>query len=126
MGFCIFRQMQLSSDASTLYLVSPVYATSGSMAIVSLRQSSVTYVPGVELVHLIETGSHRGELIYSRTVVGANGRHYPLIHANKAGRPIAEISDEDFDIKGDNDAPILRAYLRKIGATITVDGKKLP
>ena len=91
MGFCIFQQMQLSSDASTLYLISPVYATSGSMAIVSLRQGSVTYVRGVNLVYLIETGPHRDELIYWRRVDSANGPRYPLVHASKTGKPIAEI-----------------------------------
>jgi hypothetical protein len=125
-AFCIYQQMQISGGASTLYLISPVYATSGSMAIVSPRQGSVTCMPGVNLVHLIETGPHRDELIYSRRINAANGPRYPLIHASKTGKPIAEISDEDFTIEGDNDAPILRAYLRKIGGTITIDGKKLP
>ena len=64
--FCVFEQMQLSTDGSTLYLVSPVYATSGSMAIVHLRQGKVAYVPGVNEVYVIESGPHRGELIYSR------------------------------------------------------------
>jgi hypothetical protein len=127
MVFCIFQEMQLSSDAATLYLISPIYATSGSMAIVSLRQGSVTYVPGVNLVNLIETGPHRDELIYWRRDEHATTpARYPLFHASKTGKPIAEISDEDFEIRSDNDAPILRAYLHKIGATITVDGKKLP
>ncbi len=51
--FCVFEQMQLSHDRSTLYLVSPVYATSGSLAIINLAQGSVIYVSGVDLVYVI-------------------------------------------------------------------------
>ncbi len=47
----------------TLYLVSPVYATSGSMAISRFPQKTITYVPGVNFVYVIETGLHRAELI---------------------------------------------------------------
>jgi len=107
------RQMQLSDDASTLYLGKPHTRNLGKHG------------------HR-EPPAHHDELIYSRRMPrksaggGNEYPHYPLFHANKTGKPIAEISDEDFTIKGDNDAPILHAYLRKISATITVDGKKLP
>src|SRR5262249_49286305 len=86
--FCIYDQMQLSPDGRTLYLVSPVYATSGSMAIVHLPQQTITYVPGVNNVYVIETGPHRGELIYDKrtykrdvgdTRGSLSSPHYPFI-----------------------------------------------
>lgn len=40
--FCIFEEMQLSHDGSVLYLVSPVYATSGSLAIVTLSTGNIS------------------------------------------------------------------------------------
>ena len=63
-NFCVFEQMQLSYDGSVLYLVSPVYATSGSLAIIHLASGSITFVPGVNFVYVIEAGPHRDELIY--------------------------------------------------------------
>lgn len=63
--FCVFHQMQLSPDDSTLYLVSIVYATSGALAIIRLRDNAVNYIPGVDDVHVITSGPHRGELITS-------------------------------------------------------------
>lgn len=130
--FCIFEQMGLSHDGSMLYLVSPVYAASGSLAIVNLAQGSVSYVPGVESVYVIETGPHRDELICVRRVMHKSAKHrlefpaYPFIHARANGEQIAEISNESFAVGGDENSPILRAYLRKIGGTITVNGRKLP
>ncbi len=123
---------QLSHDESVLYLVSPVYATSGSLAVVSLTPGSTTFVPGVDFVYVIETGPHRDEIIYQRRIYrkspadGLNYPAYPLMHAHPDGRPISEISDEDFTVAGNDDVPILRNYLRKIQGTITVDGRKLP
>ena len=56
LAFCVFEQMQLSHDGSVLYLVSPEYATSGSLAIINLSRGAVTFVPGINLVYVIETG----------------------------------------------------------------------
>ena len=131
-AFCVFEQMQLSHDRSTLYLVSPVSATSGSLAIVKLATGSVSYVHGVNSVYVIETGLHRDELIYERRVwhtapgdeVGYPD--YPFIHARVDGTQIAEISDEYFTVGGNDQAPILRQYLRKLDGTITVNGRRLP
>lgn len=131
-NFCVFEQMQVSPDGSALYLVSAVYATSGSLAIVSLPRGSVIYVPGVMSVYVIETGPHRGELIYQRRVShrssedGLEYPAYPFIHARADGQQIREISDEHFTSGGNDKVPLLRAYLRKIGGTITANGQKLP
>lgn len=130
--FCVFVEMQLSYDGSLLYLVSPVYATSGSLAIINLVRGSITYDPGVNLVYVIETGPHRDELIYQRRYShgsvehGPGFRRYPIVHARANGQEIAEISNEDFPFDGNNEVPLLREYLRKIGATISVNGQKLP
>src|ERR1700693_317781 len=82
--FCIFEQMQLSRDGSVLYLVSPIYATSGSLAILNLAGGSVVYVPGVMSVYVIENGPHRDELIYVRRMFHTAGHDvesptYPFI-----------------------------------------------
>jgi len=125
MKFCVFEQMQLSHDSCLLHLVSPVYATSGSLAIINLRTKAIKYVSGVNLVYVIETGSHRDELIYQRRMLRKSVA-YPLIHARPDGRFIAEISNEDFPFEGRKDAPRLRQYLRKISGTITINDKELP
>ena len=130
--FCVFEQMQLSYDGSVLYLVSPVYATSGSLAIILLARGSITYVPGVNLVYIIETGPHRDELIYQRRIWHKSaedrleGPGYPFVHARADGQQITEISNEYFTVGGNDEVPLLRKYLRKIGGTITVNGQKLP
>lgn len=130
--FCVFEKMGASHDASMLYLVSPVSEASGSLAIVNLAGGSVAYVPGVESVYVIENGPHRDELIYVQRVMRKSAKRrlpfpaYPVIHAGANGEQIAEISNEPLTA-GDNDAvPALRAYLSKIGGTITVNGRKLP
>jgi hypothetical protein len=135
--FCIYEQMQLSPDGRTLYLVSPVYATSGSMAIVHLPQQTISYVPGVNFVYVIETGPHRGELIYNmrtfkRDVRDTRGSltspRYPIIHAKSDGQEIEFISDEYISVGGNpkKDFPKLAAYLRQIGGRITIEGQTLP
>jgi hypothetical protein len=130
--FCIFEQIQLSHDVSTLYLVSPVYATSGSLAIVNLARGAVTFIPGVNEVYVIETGPHRDELIYvrrtlrKRTEDDIDSPTYPFIHARANGDVIAEISNESFTVGGNDKVPLLRAYLRKLDGTITVNGRSLP
>jgi hypothetical protein len=109
-----------------LYLVSPVYATSGSLAIVNLSRGSISYVPGVIMVYVIETGPHRDELIFQRRIYDLEHPGYPLVHARADGQQITEISNEYFTVGGNDEVPLLRSYLRKIGGTITVNGHRLP
>lgn len=131
-GFCVFDQMQMSPDGSTLYLVMPAYATSGNLAIIGLRHGEISYVPGVMSVFVIEGGAHQGELIYSRRVAYASRTkyepyyHYPFIHSRANGKEIREISDEFFTVNGGTPAPILKSYLRQMGGRIVVNGKPLP
>src|SRR5258707_13675183 len=129
-AFCIFDQMQLSHNGSMLYLVSPVYATAGSLAIVDLPRGSVAYVPGVILIYVIENAAHPDELIYQRRRISHNVKldahtYYPFVHARPNGKQIKELSDESLTAEFDK-VPHLRAYLRKIGGTITVNGRRLP
>ena len=127
---CNFEQMQLSHDSSVLYLVSLVYATSGSLAIVDLTRGSVQYVPGVNEVYVIETGAHRDELVYQRRILGKvhgeKSPYYPFIHARADGTQIKVIAEESFTVGGNDKVPRLRAYLRAIRGTITVNGRRLP
>ena len=131
-SYCVFDEMQLSHDGSILYLVSQAYATSGTLAIVNLPNGSERYVPGVDSVYVIETGPHRDELIYVQRVMRSNPKHrlefptHPLIHARANGEQIEEISTESFTLGGKAEMPILSAYLRRIGGTITVNGRKFP
>lgn len=123
--FCIFDQMQLSPDGSVLYLVSPVYATAGSLAIVQLATGSISNVPGVNNVFIIESGPRRGELIYVRrglrtSADGLSQAAYLFFHARADGQPITEVSDRDEGL------PILRQYLRKIRGRITLGNEQLP
>ena len=122
--FCVFQRMQLSPDEGTLYLVSPVYATSGSLAIVRLGQGAVTYVPGVDDVYIIVNGPHRGELMCQRRVMEGHAR-YPFIRARADGWPIRVIAEEDLN-GGAGEAPRLAAYLRRIGGQIMVNGRAFP
>jgi hypothetical protein len=130
--FCAFEQMQLSPDGSTLYLVSPVSATSGSLAIIDLHSGSITEVGGVNEVYVVETGSHRGDLIYQRRmrhrISGVEGDYpyYPFVHANKQGVQIQVLAEEYFTVDGVAVAPVLEAYLRRIGGVIRVNGKAFP
>lgn len=131
--FCAFELMQLSHDAHTLYLVGSVYATSGSLAIISLPKGPIKYVPGVNEVYVIQTGTHRDELIYVLRVYhkSANAGEYPaypFIHARADGQPIREVSNE-WGGQGNmphDKMPLLRNYLRRIGGTISVNGETLP
>jgi len=130
--FCVFEQMGLSHDASMLYLLSPANAASESLALVNLARGSIAYVPDVESVYVIETGPHRDELIYVQRVMHKSAKRrlpfpaYPIIHARANGEQIAEISNESLTAGGDGRVPMLKAYLSKIGGTITVNGRKLP
>ena len=131
-SFCVFEQMQLSPDGSILYLVSPVSATSGSLAIIDLHSGSITEVGGVNEVYVIEAGPHRGDLIYQRRmrhrISGDEGEYpyYPFVHANDQGVQIHVLAEEYFTVAGVAVAPVLEAYLRKIGGTIRVNGKAFP
>ena len=130
--FCAFEQMQLSPDGSMLYLVSPVYATAGSLAIIHLDRDTIDYVPGVNNVFVILKGIHRGELIYDRRMYqqfsGELGSYvYPFVHASAEGQPIQVVSqDEYFTTGGEPKAPMLGAYLRHIGGQIIVNGNSFP
>ena len=127
--YCVFEQMQLSPDGGILYLVSPVYATSGSLAIIQLEPGTVSYLHGVNEVHVIQSGPHRGELIYERRRLywkhGDPRIEYPLIHAGADGRQIHVIAEEPTLIGG-TDRPLLKAYLRKIEGQLIIDGKLIP
>jgi hypothetical protein len=102
------------------------------LAIIHLSTGAVNYVPGVNFVYVIETGTHRDELIYQRRIWqnspldGLEYPGYPLVHARPDGQQIAEISNEYLTVGRDDEVPILRRYLRGLGGTITVEGRKLP
>jgi hypothetical protein len=127
---CVFDQMQLSPNGSVLYLVSPVYATAGSLAIIQLEQGAATYVPGVNDVYVIQSGPHRGELIYTRRSVykgdGEEHMYYPFIHAGADGRQIKVIAEEPSLSASGAPRPRLTAYLRKIEGQLMVGGKLIP
>ena len=120
-GFCVFQQAQLSPDGSKLYLSIPTYATASTLAIVQLPAKTITQIPGVNFVYIIETGPHRGDLIYQARVMKSHVT-YPFFHARPDGRRIREISEE----QDPDRAPILTKYLRSIGGTITFDGRRVP
>ena len=121
MQFCIFQEMQLSPDGTTVYLVSPVYATSGSLAIIHLSDNAITYVPGVNSVSVIATGPHKGELVYKQrrtcrttTRFGVDESPcYPFVHARTDGEPIRVLTGEFYDYP--DQSPEVAAYLRTIG-----------
>lgn len=131
-NFCVFEQMQLSPDGSILYLVSPVSATSGSLAIIDLRSGSIIEVGGVNEVYVIEAGPHRGDSIYQRRmrhrISGDEGEYpyYPFVHADNQGVQIRVLAEEYFTVSGVAVAPVLEAYLRRIGGAIRVNGKVFP
>jgi hypothetical protein len=129
LSFCIFDHMQLSPDGSTLYLVSNVWATAGSLAIVRLKKSGVTYVGGVNQVFVIQSGDHVGELIFQRRMPQPEmAGYYPWVHAAADGTPIKVLAEEMFTNGGDpaKDAPRLRAYLQGIGGRIVISGLSFP
>lgn len=120
--FCTYYQMQISPNGSLLYLVSLVYATSGSLAIVNLTNQSIRYVGGVNEVFVIQSGPHEGELIYQRRTLKKNSDvdsffAYPYFHARPDGRPIREVSEWERPA----------TYLRKLNGSITqADGSRFP
>jgi len=130
---CVYEHADLSPSGSTLYIVSPCYATSGCLAIIDLPSSKVRYVPGVMDVFVIRGGPKAGDLIYSRRLLSKPAAqdvghpYYPYIHARPDRSQIAIISDEDLVLIGGNaPAPILRNYLRRIHGRIYVQGEWVP
>jgi hypothetical protein len=132
LGFCVFSQMLLSHDGSMLCLLAMTYATSGNLAVIRLASGSMSFVPGVIAVFLIEGGSHQDELIYQRRIYrkspddGTEYPAYPLIHTRADGQQIREISNENFTVEGNDKMPILREYLREINGRIHANGQQLP
>src|ERR1017187_1922446 len=122
--FCTFQRMQLAPNGSTLYLTSPVDAVACSLAIISLKQGTVAYVPGVEDVYVIVNGPHRGELLYQQRM-DEHGVHYPFVHARADGEPIRVLAEE-YLYEGLDKIPQLKAYLRRIGGQIIVNGQAFP
>jgi hypothetical protein len=133
-GYCIFEGVALSPDGQILYVVGPVYATSGSLAVIRLKTKNVTIVAGVNEVYVIETGSHRGELVYSARRYHRDPHdnnqypYYPFIHAQADGKEIGVISEEDLAVGGPKywNLPVLAAYLKQLGGRITVNGDRFP
>ena len=103
---------------------SPVYAAAGSLAIISLKQSAVTYVPSVEDVYVIVNGPHRGEILYQQRM-DEHGVHYRFVHARADGKPIKVLAEE-YLYEGLDKVPRLEAYLRSIGGQIMVNGHAFP
>jgi hypothetical protein len=133
-SICIYEHADLSPSRSALYIVIPVYATSGCLAIIDLPTGRVRYVPGAMDVFVIRGGPNAGDLIYMRRLQSKPTKYdpvghpyYPYIHARPDGSRIAIISDEDLVLDGGNaPAPILRNYLRGIHGRIFAQGEWVP
>jgi hypothetical protein len=132
-GACVYEHADLSPSGSTLYIVSPCYATAGCLAIIDLPSGKVRYVPGAMDVFVIRGGSRSGDLIYfcrlNRKPTDDDPRvaDYKYIHARPDGSQIAAISSEDLVLVGGNaPAPILRNYLRRLHGCIFVHGEWIP
>jgi hypothetical protein len=121
--FCVFAQMQISHDASTLYLFARTYVTAGSLAIIKLPSGSMKFIDGVAAVWIIGSGPHLDELICVERELG-DFATYPLVHTRPDGSRIKVISDEWPGLS--KDTPKLRSYLREIDGTIRVGGQQLP
>jgi len=123
---CIFEHAELSGDK--LYVVTPWAATSNMLAIVNLKTGEKGGVEGVVDAWVIRGGPSEGDLIYTRRMWdkspedGLEYPHYPFIHAKPDGKQIAIISDETFTVGRTETAPVLRAYLRRLGGRIYVCG----
>ena len=127
---CIYEHADLSPSGSTLYVVSPCYATAGCLAIIDLPTGGVRYIAGAMDVFVIRGGAHAGDLIYmcrlDRKPTDDDPRvaEYTYIHARPDGSQIAIVSNEDLVLVGGNaPAPILRTYLRSIHGRIFVQGE---
>jgi hypothetical protein len=132
-AICVYEHADLSPSRTTLYIVSPFYATSGCLAIIDLRTGRARYVPGAMDVFVIRGGPHAGDLIFKKRSLSKPTQddpghpYYPYIHARPDGSQIAIISNEDLVLEGGNaPAPILRAYLRRIHGRIFAQGEWVP
>lgn len=129
---CVYEHADLSPSGSTLYIVSPCYATAGCLAIIDLPTGRVRYVVGAMDVFVIRGGSNAGDLIYVRRMPRKPSErppmaYYPYIHARPDGSLITVISDEALALNGGNaPAPVLRAYLRSVHGRIFVQGEWVP
>jgi hypothetical protein len=103
---CVYEHADLSPSGSTLYIVTPCYATSGCLAIIDLPTGKVKYVPGAMDVFVIRGGSNAGDLMYmcrlDRKPTDEDPRmaYYAYIHARRDGSQIAIISTEDLVLDG--------------------------
>ena len=130
---CVYEHADLSPSGSTLYIVSPCYATSGCLAIIDLPTGKVRYVPGAMDVFVIRGGYRSGDLIYmcrldrKPTEEDPRVAEYKYIQARPDGTQIAIISGEVLVLDGGNaPAPVLRNYLRRIHGRIFVQGEWVP
>jgi hypothetical protein len=130
---CSFYRLQLSPNSRTLYLLSQVAQTSGTMAVIRLPQGRVvSYEHGVTSLYMIEAGPHRGELIYRKRLYRRDPQdkqmypYYPWIHARADGGQIRIVSNETDSGNPKNDFAELAAYLRQMGGRITIEGQTLP
>jgi hypothetical protein len=130
---CVYEHADLSPSRSTLYIVTPCYATSGCLAVIDLPTGRVKSVPGAMDVFVIRGGPNDGDLVYCTrlhskpTKYDPGHYYYPYIHARPDGSRISIISNEDLVLVGGNaPAPILRTYLRGIHGRIFVQGEWVP
>jgi hypothetical protein len=120
-------------SGSTLYIVSPCYATSGCLAVIDLPTGKIRYISSAMDIFVIRGGSRSGDLIYMRrlnrqpTEADPRIADYKYIHARLDGTQIAIISGEALVLVGGNGAaPILRNYLRRLHGRIFVQGERVP
>jgi hypothetical protein len=107
---CIFQQLAISPDDSVLYVIIPASASSSNLAIVPLKPGGISYVPDVNAVYTTSAGD----------LIAVTPRGFA--HLSATGKQVRSISPE-LDPRR---APLLEAYLRQIGASIMVNGEKLP
>ncbi|HVO98938.1 MAG TPA: hypothetical protein VMT15_12765 [Bryobacteraceae bacterium] len=125
--FCIFSQMHISRDGSTLYLRAHTDATGDSIAVVKLSNGSMTFLHGIEDFWMVESGPHIGDLICLERFLNSKAAvvENPIVHRSPEGRKIKVISYE-WPLHGAKSVPLLRKYLQDIGGTIHIDGQQLP
>jgi hypothetical protein len=130
---CTFDGIAMSPDESTLYIVSPRYEDSGSMAIVQLKGTEMKIVPRINAVYVIENGFHIGELIYIKRmfikVKGDANPHpfYPLFLANADGTEHRILKAEPLTFTdGARQAPYLKKVLDELGGQIRINGRLFP
>lgn len=130
---CTFDGIAMSPDESTLYIVSPRYEDSGSMAIVQLKSTEIKIVPRINAVYVIENGFHRGELIYIKRMFIMVKRNenphtfYPLILANADGTEHRILKAEPLtSTDSARQAPYLKKVLDELGGQIRINGRLFP